>query len=148
MKLKSIQIRKVKLSDIDGIIRIYSAIVRSEVDVSLKSSIKKQIKENNCQFNCYVANDGDNIVGFMIGYIMTPAFGIDKSAWISAFGVDPNYMGRHIGKLLAKKLFKFYKKKGIEVIHTSVLWDYMDVLSFFKAIGFKRSRFVELYKKL
>jgi hypothetical protein len=45
-------------------------------------------------------------------------------------------------------VFEFYKRKGITNIHTSVMWDSTDLLSFFKTIGFDRSEFINLRKKL
>jgi ribosomal protein S18 acetylase RimI-like enzyme len=57
-------------------------------------------------------------------------------------------MGVGIGRALAEKLFQFFKKEGIRDIHTAVRWDAGDMLSFFKAIGFDRSIFINLRKHL
>jgi len=43
-----------------------------------------------------------------------------------------------IGKALAKRLFQYFRKRDIRDIYTAVRWDTGDMLSFFKAIGFKR----------
>ena len=88
------------------------------------------------------------IVGFMISYILLGGFGIEKSAWIAMFGVDPKFMGQGIGESLAKKIFEFSREKGIKDIYTSVRWDSPDLLSFFKTLGFDRSNFINLRKLL
>jgi N-acetylglutamate synthase-like GNAT family acetyltransferase len=73
---------------------------------------------------------------------------MEKSAWIATLGVNPEYMGQGVGRSLAKKIFKSYKKAGIEHVYTSVRWDSTDLLSFFKTLGFDRSNFVNLRKKI
>jgi len=57
-------------------------------------------------------------------------------------------MGKGIGLKLAGKICEVYKNKGIKNIYSSVLWDSTDVLSFFKKLGFERSEFINLKKKL
>jgi ribosomal protein S18 acetylase RimI-like enzyme len=57
-------------------------------------------------------------------------------------------MGQGIGDSLAREIFKYCKKAGIENIYTSVRWDSTDLLSFFKTLGFDRSNFINLRKKL
>jgi ribosomal protein S18 acetylase RimI-like enzyme len=84
----------------------------------------------------------------MISYILLGGFGIEKSAWIAMFGVDPKFMGQGIGKKLAEEVFAFYRHKGITNIHTSVRWDSTDLLSFFKTLGFDRSEFINLRRVL
>ena len=82
----------------------------------------------------------------MISYTLSVGFGIDKSAWIAIFGVDPKFMGQGIGKGLANEVFRFYKEHGIYNIYTSVRWDSTDILSFFKSLDFDRSNFINLRK--
>jgi ribosomal protein S18 acetylase RimI-like enzyme len=97
---------------------------------------------------CFVALHQDKVVGFMISYILTAGFGMNKSAWIATLGVDPNFMGMGIGASLAEEIFKYYKTQGIENVYTSVRWDSTDMLSFFKTLGFDRSNFINLRKML
>ena len=63
-------------------------------------------------------------------------------------GVDPDFMGMGIGKYLAQKTFEIYRNLGIEHIYSSVMWDSIDLLSFFKTMGFERSSFINLRKKI
>jgi N-acetylglutamate synthase-like GNAT family acetyltransferase len=84
----------------------------------------------------------------MISYILTFGFGIEKSAWIATLGVDPECMGQGLGERLAREIFKLYKHMGISRVYTSVRWDSTDLLSFFKTLGFDRSKFINLKKDL
>jgi L-amino acid N-acyltransferase YncA len=55
-------------------------------------------------------------------------------------------MGTGIGYAMARKLFDFFRRRGIRDVYTSVLWDAVDMLSFFKSLGFDRSTFINLIK--
>ena len=96
----------------------------------------------------YVAEYQDEIVGYMITYLLFGGFGIEKSAWIADVGVEPKFMGQGIGKALASEIFKFYSDMKIKNIYTSVRWDSTDLLSFFKTLGFDRSNFINLRKQM
>ena len=96
----------------------------------------------------FVAELEGRVVGYMVSYILSGGFGIEMSAWIAMFGVDPKFMGKGIGMSLAEEIFEFYKGKGIKNIYTSVRWDSTDLLSFFKTLGFDRSNFINLRKTL
>ena len=88
------------------------------------------------------------MVGFIISAVSHGDFGQDKSGWIEVIGVDPRYMGRGIGKALTQRLFDHYHAEGVHDVYTSVRWDSGDMLSFFKSLGFDRSDFLNLRKKI
>jgi N-acetylglutamate synthase-like GNAT family acetyltransferase len=95
-----------------------------------------------------VALDENQVVGFIISEIMTNSFGLDQSGWIKIIGVHPKHMGTGIGQSLIIQLLKQFKKKKINEIYTAARWDAMDILSFFKSIGFDRATFLICVKKL
>jgi ribosomal protein S18 acetylase RimI-like enzyme len=139
-------IREIKPEDADQISRIQTSITQTAVTIEFKKVIEDVVK--NDDEAAFVAELEGKVVGYMITYILLGGFGIEKSAWIAMFGVDPKFMGQGIGKKLAEVVFEFYRRKGITNIHTSVMWDSTDLLSFFKTIGFDRSEFINLRKKL
>jgi ribosomal protein S18 acetylase RimI-like enzyme len=141
-----VQIRKLHTGDAHDISRIYAAITRKSVDSDFKRVVETHALRDDGA--CFVALHQDNVVGFMISYILTAGFGMNKSAWIATLGVDPNFMGMGIGASLAEEIFKYYKTLGIENVYTSVRWDSTDMLSFFKTLGFDRSKFINLRKVL
>ena len=144
--MKNITIRTLAADDVKDISRIYAAITQKTVGKDFKRIIKEQsLIEKNAFF---VAESEGKVVGYMISYILSGGFGLKKSAWIAQLGVDPKYMGQGIGDSLAREIFKFCKKTGIQDIYTSVRWDSTDLLSFFKTLGFDRSNFINLRKKL
>lgn len=144
--MKNVLIRKLKKDDTEAIVKIYAAIIRSAPEANFKGLIEHHA--GSSQDVCYVAELDGQVVGFMISYVLTLGFGIEKSAWIATLGVDPEHMGQGIGEGLAKEIFKLYKSMGITTVYTSVRWDSTDLLSFFKTLGFDRSDFINLRKEL
>ena len=139
-------IRKLKKKDVEDICRIQAAIMLTPNMNDFKRTIEEQaIRKEGASF---VAEYDGKVVGYMISYILSGGFGISKSAWIAVLGVNPKFMGQGIGEKLARKIFKYYKEKGIRDIFTSVRWDSADLLSFFKTLGFDRSPFINLRKDL
>ena len=55
---------------------------------------------------------------------------------------------RGIGKAMLDKLFESFRRKEITNVYTAVRWDAVDMLSFFKSVGFGRSDFINLIRKL
>ena len=144
--MENIRIRELEASDTADIADIYASIVRKPVDLGFKALIEKHARTDNDI--CFVAELDGRVIGFMISYILTFGFGIEKSAWIATLGVDPEYMGQGIGERLAREIFKLYKRMEISRVYTSVRWDSTDLLSFFKTLGFDRSKFINLKKDL
>jgi ribosomal protein S18 acetylase RimI-like enzyme len=144
--LKTIKVRKLTVKDLPQVIRIQEAITRSRISTKRKVILGEHIrKKDNIDLGAFVEG---HIVGFVISEIMTNSFGIDKAGWIKNMGVDSKYMGEGIGQALATHLFEVYKKRKIYEIYTAAQWDAVDLLSFFKLIGFDRSNFINLRKKL
>ncbi len=141
-----ILIRRIREGDGEKISQISAAITQAKVKINFKEIVAMEArKAENASF---VAVVGEEVAGYMISYIVSGLFGIEKSAWITMLGVDPKYMDRGIGKRLADEIFSFYKARGIKNIFTSVRWDSTDILSFFKTLGFGRSSFINLGRVL
>jgi len=144
--VENFSIRRLKIDDAYEISKIYSSITQKPVKTDFKRLIEVHAQKD--EDACFVAELDNKIVGFMISYILTLGFGIEKSAWIATLGVNPKFMGQGIGAKLAEEILKFYKDEGITNVYTSVRWDSSDLLSFFKTLGFDRSDFINLRKIL
>ncbi len=144
--MENLQIRKIKAEDASDISQIQSAITKSSPTIDFRQIIEQQVRKD--EDVSFVAEIGGKVVGYMISYIVYGGFGLEKGAWIATLGVDPKFMGRGIGKKLAEEILAVYREKGINDIYTSVRWDSVDLLSFFKTLGFDRSNFINLRKEL
>jgi len=139
-------IRPMRSEDSEAISWIYSGITKKPVEADFSSVVQEHVQGKDSA--CFVAELDGKVVGFMISYILTLGFGIEKSGWIATMGVDPRHMGQGIGARLAAEIFKFYETQGITRVYTSVRWDSTDVLSFFRSLDFERSDFINLTKTL
>ena len=144
--LKNVTIRGIRPEDGEEIAKIQSAITKAPSEIDFRRVIEEQV--NQKEGASFVAEADGKIAGYMISYIIYGGFGLGKSAWIATLGVHPKYMGQGIGKRLAEEIFSVYKEKKIKHIFTSVRWDSVDLLSFFKTLGFDRSNFINLRKEL
>ncbi len=139
-------IRRLRPEDADDINRISIAITSVPAEYDFKRMIEDQSRRS--EDASFVAEREGKVVGYMIISINSGFFGIKRSAWISLLGVHPRFMGKRIGERLAEEGFKYCKFEGIKDIYTTVRWDSTDLLSFFKTLGFDRSNFINLRKKL
>jgi len=143
---RQIKVRKIRAGDVPELVSIQESILQKKVSKKWVRTVKDHLKKRGGVG--FVASKDGRVVGFLIGEIKGEGFGLEQSGWIEMVGVHPRQMGVGIGRILADKLFAFFKKEGIHDIHTSVRWDAGDMLSFFKAIGFDRSPFINLRKHL
>ena len=142
----AVKIREITLEDAEAIQDIREAISEDDGDVNFTKIIEQQISEGTR--SSLVAQINGTVVGYMISTTLYAGFGMKVSAWIVAVGVHPDYMGQGIGLKLARKTCEIYKGRAVENIYSSVPWDSTDVLSFFKKLGFERSEFINIKKKL
>ena len=140
------KIRKLTVRDLPQVVAIQGIITRQKVTAEKIAILKEHIKKEGNMSLVAVADK--RVVGFLISELMTNSFGLDQGGWIKNVGVLPQYMGKGIGQSLANQLFDAYRRKGINEIFTASRWDWGDLLSFFKSLGFERSNFINLYKKL
>ena len=144
--MEGLVIRKLDGEDARDISRINAVITRKPAKDEFRRMVEELAQSTGNM--SYVAEYQGKIVGYMITYLLSGGFGIEKSAWIADVGVEPKFMGQGIGKALANEIFKFYSDKKIKSIYTSVRWDSTDMLSFFKTLGFDRSNFINLRKEM
>jgi ribosomal protein S18 acetylase RimI-like enzyme len=145
--VNSVVIRNLRTGDAEAVSRIFAAITKKKLDLDYERCVEDQVSTDGA--TSFVAEIDGDVVGFMVCKIISSGFGLlEKSAWIVMFGIDPAFMGQGIGKKLAYEIFTICKEQGIKKIYSSVRWDSVDLLSFFKTLGFDRSNFINLEKEL
>jgi ribosomal protein S18 acetylase RimI-like enzyme len=144
--LENVTIRRLSAADTDGIKRIYKSITLQADDIDIEEVIADRALKGTDA--CFVAEHQGRLVGFILSYLLPGSFGLQQSAWIPTFGVEPDFMGHGIGRKLAESVFNFYRDQGVQTVYTSVRWYDTDVLSFLRTLDFDRSEFINLEKRL
>lgn len=144
--MKGVRIRRLTPKDIPQAVEILELTTKRQVPAMWRSTVEKLLRRR--YFVGFCATKQRKVLGFVIGEIKGIGFGLQQSGWIVVIAVHPQHMGSGIGKALAERLLDFFRKSGINDIYTSVRWDAVDMLSFFKSIGFNRSEFINLSKHL
>ena len=143
---ETIKTRRIRLEDIPRIIAIHESIRKKRVSKEWLEATGKRIRKG--QRIGFVAIKNCQVVGFIFGEIKGEGFGLEQSGWIEFVGVEPSYMGIGIGQAMVSRLLDVFRKKEIRDVYTAVQWDSVDMLSFFKSLGFDRSPFINLKKRL
>lgn len=144
--MRGIETRQIKSEDVPQIIAIQQAITKKKVSRRWVQMVENHLRKQDAMG--FVATRDSKVIGFVIGEVKGEGFGLEQSGWIEVVGVHPSQMGVGIGHALAYRLFQYFKKRGIRDVYTAVRWDAVDMLSFFKSIGFDRSEFINLIKRL
>ena len=144
--MKAIKTQQIKAEDVPQIIAIQQAIIKKKVSRRWVQMVENHLRKQDAVG--FVATRDKKVIGFIVGEVKGEGFGLEQSGWIEVVGVHPSQMGVGIGHALAHRLFQYFKRKGIRDVYTAVRWDAVDMLSFFKSIGFDRSEFINLIRRL
>ncbi len=142
--MNGVKVREMTVKDVPEVVEIQESITKKKVPGGWARRMEAQVKSHDTAG--FVAEKDNRLVGFIFGEIKGPAFGMEKSGWVVGIGVCPRYMGIGIGQTLAKEMMNFFEKEGVKEIYTTVRWHAVDMLSFFRSIGFIRSDFIDLRK--
>ena len=89
----------------------------------------------------FVAEIGNQLVGFLLGDIRGSEYGTDVSGWIDIMGVAPEYQSKGIGRKLVEAFCKECQKQGIRV-RILVVGDDQRLVRFWTSLGFQKSNLI------
>lgn len=141
----SVTVRRMKTQDADAVLRINERITGRPYEAQWASKIIDDINRN--PLGCLVAEEGGEIVGFILGDIRGWEFAIPKSGWIEIVGVDPRFQGKGVARALIDTLHAYFRNHNVDRVMTMVNWNDGGLVGFFRALGFERSDFIILEKR-
>jgi len=144
--MSEIEIRRMRVRDIEAILRIDESITGKPHEAYWESKVASYI--SRAPQNCLVAEIRERVVGFIMGDVRGWEFALPLSGWIEVIGVDAHHRGIGVGKKLLAALCECFRKNGIETVHTMVSSHETELLGYFEAAGFKRGEYVSLSKEL
>ncbi|HJV67342.1 MAG TPA: GNAT family N-acetyltransferase [Geomonas sp.] len=95
-----------------------------------------------------VAQQGDALVGFIIGEVRAWEFGSPPCGWVFALTVSPSVREGGIGKMMFNEICQRLKQSGVDTVRTMVDLDNKLTLSFFRSMGMRSGRYIELEKEI
>lgn len=146
MVKQTVKYRRMNQDDLAQVVQIQERITRRSVSQPWQDMLVGHV-DNTYQCGIVAEVDG-RVVGFALGEVKIGEFGTDLSGWVEMMGVEPEYMGQGIGSGLTKALQDYFEEQGLKEVFTSVRWDSGDMLAFFKNLGYDRSPFINLQRRL
>ncbi|MBF8260211.1 MAG: bamK [Actinobacteria bacterium] len=140
----SVTVRRMTPQDTEAVLSINDKITGRPHEAQWESRIIDLLARN--PLGCLVAEVEGKIAGFIFGDIRGWEFAIPKSGWIEIVGVDPEFQGKGIARVLIEKLGLYFRNHNVEKILTMVDWNDAELVGFFRALGFERSEFIVLEK--
>ncbi len=144
--MENIKIRQLLPSDINAVIDIDKKLAGKQNEGFWESKLANYLSREPGA--CFAALDRDRVIGFVLGDIRGWDYAVPFSGWLEVMGVDPEYRGHQVGKLLIDALFEFFKFKEVKTVHTMVNWNEGELVDYFRAHGFERGEYINLTKKL
>src|SRR5450631_28771 len=95
-----------------------------------------------------VAETSDTVIGFIVGEVRAWEFGSPPCGWVFALTVSPNAREMSIGKRMFDEISVRLKHAGVSTVRTMVDLDNKLTLSFFRSMGLRTGRYIELEKQL
>ena len=95
-----------------------------------------------------VAESGGIVAGFIVGEIRAWEFGSPPCGWVTALTVSPTARESGIGRLMFEEITAQLKQNGASTVRTMVDRDDKLTLSFFRSLGMRTGRYIELEKQL
>ncbi len=137
-------IRKAKILDINSCVSISKVPELTTLYKMSKNQAKKYLLEFYNKGILIVAEDNNQIIGFISGELM-----LGKFVWGDGAVVVKEYQGRGVGKKLFSFFVKEAKKKGVKYIYNMAPKFNKSTIGFYKSLGLKQGNdFVEFSKKL
>lgn len=142
-------IRKIKPEDIDALMRIDAVHSGESKPEYWQARLKPFVDRSKKRVMLgYVAVAEKRVIGYVLAEGRAWEFGSPLCGWIFAIGVDPDCGRKGVGLALCREVCLKFKSLGIKTVRTMVRKDGVDVLSFFRASGFRAGPFIELELEL
>jgi ribosomal protein S18 acetylase RimI-like enzyme len=147
MKKESILIRNAAATDFEAVVSLDLEGSAEEKPAYWSNVFDHYINGHNDR--CFlVAEFNNKVVGFIIGEVRAWEFGSPPCGWVFATAVSPDVRQMKIGQLLFEEISKCLKQAGVATVRTMADRDNNLLLSFFRSMGLRTGRYIELEKAL
>ena len=143
-----ISIRNARPSDLDAVIALDELDLKEEKPAYWRSVFDHYVSGGKKDRLFLVAENGDEVVGFIIGEVRAWEFGSPPCGWVFALTVSPKSRQMGIGQQMLEEMCRRLQQAGVTTVRTMVDRDNKVTLSFFRSLGLRTGRYIELEKQL
>lgn len=136
-----IRIRPMVQDDIDAVFEIDKRISSVERSFTYSDLIEGYI---GGQIGCsIVAEENDQLVGFVLAAINYIPEQIEEACLIKAIGIDPDHRRRGIASQLIKELVNSSRSKGVHMVRILIDQHDSELQGLFESLDFRRGRLID-----
>ena len=138
------QVRLMAEQDLPAVIRIDAKHSGRDRTQFLREKFDSCVREPGMNTSLIAQVEGTP-VGFMFGKLYFGEFGIPAArAVLDTIGVQTGFGGQGVGHALLNQYRKNLGSLRVKAIDTLVDWERSDLISFFRSVGFRPSRSMDL----
>lgn len=136
IKMSDLKFRSLYPEDLNQVLHIETSLTGSPRRVFLEKRLAVAMAVPDT-FITYAALDGEKLAGYGFARILEGEFGARSAiAVLDAIGVDPDYQGQGIGKIVMAGIERRTKLKNIGTLQTQTDWSNHALIRFFASTGF------------
>jgi ribosomal protein S18 acetylase RimI-like enzyme len=143
-----ISIRNARPSDIGAVIALDELDLKEEKQPYWRGIFDHYVSGGKKDRLFLVAETDEKVVGFIIGEVRAWEFGSPPCGWVFALTVAPEVRQMRIGQQMMEEICKRLQQAGVTTVRTMVDRDNKLTLSFFRSLGLRTGRYIELEKQL
>lgn len=145
---EQILIRNAVASDLEAVMSLDQLGSKDEKHAYWSSIFDHYVHKHKDDRHVLVAESNNTIVGFIIGEVRAWEFGSPPCGWVFALMVSPTAREMGIGKCMLDEMSARLKQAGVSTVRTMVERDNKLLLSFFRSMGLRTGKYIELEMKL
>jgi len=146
--MKDISIRNAIPSDLAAVISL-DHVTTKEAKPEYWQGIFSHYIDGGRQDRIFIVAENDaGVIGFIVGEIRAWEFGSPPCGWVFALAVSPTARELGIGKRMFDEISMRLKQAGIATVRTMTDRDDKHMLSFFRSMGLRTGRSLELEMQL
>ncbi len=136
-----VKIRRMTPEDLPQVLRIDSMLAGEQRVVTWQEKVESLWFVERPVLN-FVAEIGDEVVGFILGDVRGAEYGTPMSGWIDVIGVHPAWQRKGIGKRLIEAFCQWCQSNQVRT-RIIIRHDDKRLHSFLASAGFKRGELVD-----
>ena len=142
--VKGLRIRTMKDSDLAPIMEIDKKVVGKDRISSWPQAVSSHFRTYYPSLS-FVAETDDRVIGFIIGIILGAEYDLPLSGWVNIMGVDPEYQGRGVGRMLLRSFIEGCHQRGMKA-RVVVRQKDERLKKFLASLGFQQGDVVDFVK--